>query len=280
MVARAAGAVIARTEGDVTVDDAPSDAMRPITGGARRHWLPPELLSIILLLGLWELVPRLFNSPWLPPFSDVVIALGEIYDRGLLIENVLASLRSLGIGYGVSVVVGLVVGSLMGRFRVVEAALDVFVEAALFTPSLILAPIFFAIFGLGDETRIAVVVAYALPVVILNTSSGVRTVDPGLIEMARSFGCSEVTLARRVLLPASAPLTLEGMRLGLGRAIKGMINGEVFIALTGLGGLASTYGSQLDSAKVLAVSLVVLIIAVVTNWVFSKFERRATRWLN
>ena len=192
----------------------------------------------------------------------------------------LASLRSLGIGYGVSVVVGLVVGSLMGRFRVVEAALDVFVEAALFTPSLILAPIFFAIFGLGDETRIAVVVAYALPVVILNTSSGVRTVDPGLIEMARSFGCSEVTLARRVLLPASAPLTLEGMRLGLGRAIKGMINGEVFIALTGLGGLASTYGSQLDSAKVLAVSLVVLIIAVVSNWVFSKFERRATRWLN
>ena len=89
-----------------------------------------------------------------------------------------------------------------------------------------------------------------------------------------------MTLARRVLLPASAPLTLEGMRLGLGRAIKGMINGEVFIALTGLGGLASTYGSQLDSAKVLAVSLVVLIIAVVTNWVFSKFERRATRWLN
>ena len=184
--------------------------MRPITGGARRRWLSPELLSIILLLGLWEIVPRLFNSPWLPSFSDVVIALGEIYDRGLLIENVLASLRSLGIGYAVSVVVGLVVGALMGRFRVVEAALDVFVEAALFTPSLILAPIFFAIFGLGDETRIAVVVAYGLPVVILNTSAGVRTVDPGLIEMARSFGSSELTLARRVLLPASAPLTLEG----------------------------------------------------------------------
>ena len=276
----AGGALMARTEGDVLVDDVPLVPSRPRSGGALRRWLSPELLSIIVLLGLWEIVPRLMDSRWLPSFSEVVTALGEIQERGLLVENVLASLRSLSIGYAISVVVGLVVGALMGRYKVVEAALDVFVEAALFTPSLILAPIFFAIFGLGDETRIAVVVAYGLPIVILNTSAGVRTVDPGLIEMARSFGSSELTLARRVLLPASSPLTLEGLRLGLGRSIKGMINGEVFIALTGLGGLASTYGSQLDSAKVLAISLVVLIIAVITNWVFTRFERRATRWLN
>ena len=211
--------MIARTEGDVLVDDAPSDAMRPISGGARRRWLPPELLSIILLLGLWELVPRLFNSPWLPSFSDVVTALGEIYDRGLLVENVLASLRSLSIGYAISVVVGLVVGSLMGRYKVVEAALDVFVEAALFTPSLILAPIFFAIFGLGDETRIAVVVAYAPAdrhpqhlgrcahgrsrphrdgafVRLLRADVGPPCAASGVMRRSRSKGCASASVAR------------------------------------------------------------------------------------
>ena len=132
---------------------------RPRSGGALRRWLSPELLSIIVLLGLWEIVPRPMDSRWLPSFSEVVTALGEIQERGLLVENVRASLRSLSIGYAISVVVGLVVGALMGRYKVVEAALDVFVEAALFTLSLILAPIFFAIFGLAMRPRIAVVVA-------------------------------------------------------------------------------------------------------------------------
>jgi len=148
----------------------------------------------------------------------------------------------------------------------------------LFTPHLVFAPIFFALFHLSDWTRIAVIVKYTVFVIIINTAAAVRSADPALFEMAHSFGANRRQIFTRVLLPASMVLLFAGIRLGMGRAVKGMINGEMFIAFVGLGGVVQKYGSQFDASKVLAVTVVILAVSLVMGALVQTAERRMTRW--
>jgi NitT/TauT family transport system permease protein len=237
-----------------------------------------ELLALVGGVALWELLGRLLGLPWLPSFSSVVSALVVfIRDQGILLD-LRSSLQALGIGFGVSLVLGVGVGALMGRYRRLEQALDIYVYAFFVAPSMIFAPIFFAIFGLSDATRIAVIVMYSLFVIIINTTTAVRHVDPALVEMARSFGTNERQIMMQILLPASLPLIFAGIRLGMGRAVKGMINGEMFIALVGLGALAQKYGSQFAAPQAFAIVLLILVVALVANWVVGFVDNRLTRW--
>lgn len=227
---------------------------------------------------IWEAVGWLLGLPWLPPFSRVIGALAELVSRGSILGNLVISLQALGIGFGLALVVGLVLGVLMGRYDLVNRTLDVYVYGLFVSPSLIFAPIFFAIFGLSDGTRVAVIFTYSVFIIIINTRAGIRTVDPRLIEMARSFGASERHLIFRVLVPGALPLVFAGIRLGAGRAVKGMINGEMLIALVGLGGLARKYGGQFDTASILAIALVVALVALVVNLGVQAADNRMTRW--
>ena len=246
-------------------------------------WRPirDNAIEAFALLGgavLWEVLGWGLGLPWLPPFSKVMEALVQFVNSGVILSNMVVSLQGLAIGFSISLVVGLVVGALMGRYRRVEKALDVYVYALFIAPSIIFAPIFFAIFGLSDAVRIAVIIVYTVFVIIINTATAIRTVDPALVEMARSFGSSERQIFVRILLPASLPLVFAGIRLGMGRAVKGMINGEMVIAFFGLGALAQRYGSQFDASKVFAIAMVILIIALVANWIVQALDNKLTRW--
>jgi NitT/TauT family transport system permease protein len=249
---------------------------------ALRRFLRNNALEVLALLGgaaIWEALGWGLGLQWLPPFSKVMEALAQFMHSGLILANVGTSLQALMIGFGISLIMGLVVGALMGRYRHLEKALDVYVHALFVCPSIVFAPVFFAIFGLSDASRIAIIVVYAMFVIVINTTTAIRTVDPSLVEMARSFGCREHQIFARILLPASLPLVFAGIRLGMGRAVKGMINGEMLIAFVGLGALAQKYGAQFDAAKVFAIAMVVLIIGLITNWIVQSFEHRLTSWV-
>lgn len=247
--------------------------LRPLI---RSAWL--EIAALLGGVIVWEALGWLLAMPWLPPFSKIVVALVQFIQSGVILANVATSLKGLVIGFGISLVLGLLVGCLMGRYRRVEKALDIYVNALLVSPAMIFAPILFAIFGLSGAVRIAIIVLYSVFVIIMNTATAIRTVDPVLVEMASSFGARERQIFLRILLPASLPLIFAGIRLGMGRAVKGMINGEMLIAMIGLGALAQRYGSQFESAKVFAIALVVLIIALACNWLVQGVENRLTRW--
>ncbi|MBI4492067.1 MAG: ABC transporter permease subunit [Chloroflexi bacterium] len=252
-------------------------------GGPRALWRPlrGSAMQGLALLGgvvLWEAFGWLLALPWLPPFSKVVAALGQLIQSGEILGNLAVSLRTLVVGFSLSLVVGLVVGALMGRYRRVEQAIGIYVNALLFTPSLVFAPIFFAFFHLSDWTRIAVIVKYVVFILIINTATAIRTTDPALVEMARSFGATERQIFLRILLPASLLIAFAGIRLGVGRAVKGMITGEMFIAFVGLGGVVQKYGSQFDASRVLAISLVILVVALVLGTAVQALDRRLTRW--
>lgn len=245
----------------------------------RGDWYIP-IAAALFGAAVWEIAGRILQSDDLPPFSQVASALWKLTSQGLIIANLLASLKSLGIGFGFSLVTGIPIGGLMGRYRKMEWALDIHVSWLLISPSIVFAPIFFTIFGLSDMTRIAVVVLYAWPIVTYNTFMAFRHVDPELIEMAKSFGASEAKIFFRVLGPASLPLTMAGLRLGMGRAVKGMINGELFVALVGLGALAEKFGNAFDAPDVLAIVLVVVIVAIFMTELVQWMDRRVTYWAN
>jgi NitT/TauT family transport system permease protein len=237
-----------------------------------------EILALASGALAWEALGWGLRLQWLPPFSKVVEALLQFLHSGVILANLGSSLQALVLGFGLSLVFGLFVGALMGRYRVVEKAIDIYVHALFVCPSIVFAPIFFAVFGLSDASRIAIIVVYAMFVIIINTSTAIRTVDPFLVEMARSFGCRERQIFFRILLPASLPLVFAGIRLGMGRAVKGMINGEMLIAFVGLGALAQRYGAQFDAAKVFAIAMVVLIVGLLSNALMQMLDNRLTRW--
>jgi len=248
---------------------------------ALRRSIRNNVLEMLALIGgavLWEIAGWSLGLQWLPPFSKVMAALFQFLRSGAVLANIGVSLQGLIVGFSISLVLGLTVGALMGRYRYVDKALDVYVHALFICPSIVFAPIFFAIFGLSDAARIAIIVVYSTFVMIINTATAIRTVDPSLVEMARSFGCRERQVFARILLPAALPLIFAGIRLGMGRAVKGMINGEMLIAFVGLGALAQRYGSQFDSVKVFAIAMVVLIIGLISNWLVQTVDNRLTRW--
>jgi NitT/TauT family transport system permease protein len=213
----------------------------------------------------WELFPRAFASPKVPPFSSVVAAAVEMTLDGRIAQPLAASLSSLAIGLAAAAVCGTFLGFLMARSYIVEHMTSIYFDALMAAPTLTFVPVLFAIFGVTRGAQIAVVFMYAVFVITATTSSGIRAVDRRLIEMARAFGASERQVFSGVLLPASAPVVLAGLRLGTMRAVKGMVVGEMIIALSGLGALLKTYGAQFDMRGVLAVLLVIVLVSIASN---------------
>jgi NitT/TauT family transport system permease protein len=238
----------------------------------------PPLASLLAGMVLWEIAGRAGDISFLPPFSRVLAAAFELTASGQILGNLALSLASLASGYGLAVAAGVSAGALMGRYRTLEYAFDPFLTGLLAAPKLVFVPILYVFFGAGRGTQVAVVFLSAVFVITLNTMNAIRTVDASYVEMARSFGANGRQLLWKVLLPGALPLTLAGLRIGIGRAVRGMINGEMYIALFGLGALLRRYGGQFNAEKVFAILMVVVAVALICSAIFQVFERRLTHW--
>ena len=249
--------------------------------GIRRPTLgiPPALGALVALALVWELLGRAVGPVFLPPLSQVLVHLVDLVVTGQILGSLATSLTNLVIGFAIALGLGLGVGMLMGGYPRIEAALDIYVNAFLTTPSLVFAPIFYTIFGLSRGSIIALIVMYSTFIMIVNTMSAIRNVSPSLIEMGRSFCASDRQLFRKVILPAATPLIMAGVRIGAGRAVKGMINGEMFIAVVGLGKLMIDDGRKFDSDGVLAVLLVIILVAFTAAKAVQIVDARLTSWL-
>ena len=201
----------------------------------------------------------------------MLLALRDLLARGELLRPLAASLLGLAIGYGLAATGGTLLGLLMGRYRRVDALLDAYVTGLLAAPKLIFVPILYALLlGAHAGTR------SSTSVTVNNTRRHAPVDGPGR-DGARS--ATERQLLRLVLLPGALPLTMAGLRLALVEAVKGMVTGEMFIALSGLGAMLHKYGSRFDSARVLAILLVVIAVALLGSLMVGLVERRMTRWM-
>lgn len=228
---------------------------------------------------LWQAFGLLLKLPWLPPLTRVLADLGDLWSSGELQPALWESLGNLVIGFMVSSVAGVTLGTLMALFPKVNYALRMYVNAFLLAPSIVMAPVFFIFFGLSRLTPISVIILYSVLFITVNTYTAMTQVDPKLEEMARSFGAGRWQAFWNVTLPAALPLTMAGLRLGMGRCVKGMINGEMFIAIVGLGKLDDAFESTFDAPGILSIMLVVVVVAVVATGFTQLADRRLNSWL-
>lgn len=235
------------------------------------------VLSLAVAAIVWEAVGRAGTFAFVPPFSAVIEALVELIGSGRL--GVLGtSLQSLAIGFGAALVLGIPLGLAMARSRTLAYVAGPYVNAMLSLPTSALVPLFMILFGLGAETRVAVVFVYSFFVIVVNAQAGAQGTDPAFVEMARSFGAREPDVVRRVVLPSALPLLLAGIRVGVGRAIRGMVNGEAIISVVGIGALVMRYGRTFQMESLYAVILVIVSLSLVANGALLALERRLLRW--
>jgi ABC-type nitrate/sulfonate/bicarbonate transport system permease component len=237
-----------------------------------------NLASLASLALLWEVTGRIMDSTLIPPLSRIAMAWWKLLSSGKLLSNISMSLTTLAIGFLLAVLCGVVLGLLMGRYRAVEHFLDLYVNALMSAPTTAFVPVLILWFGLGIESRIAVVFLFAVFVIIINTMTGVKQVDGVLVEMARSFGAREREVFFKIMLPAALPAIMAGVRLGMGRAVKGMVTGEMLLTLTGIGAMIMQYGSSFATDSLFAVILTILLLALLTMKAVQWIDRRLTGW--
>ncbi|GAB2873143.1 ABC transporter permease [Streptomyces mayteni] len=245
---------------------------------AARSTLPYQLLTFVVFAVAWELYGRYQGGILLPPFSETAAATIELLGDGELWRALYLSNQALVLGFAASVLLGVPAGLLLGRFRLVERYTDIYLSILLVTPMAGIIPLLVMSVGFGLASRVILVTLFSVVMVIVNARAGIRGIDPSLIEMSRVHGATEAQIWRRILLPGALPAIMTGIRLGLGRAITGMVIVELLMVSVGFGGLMLEYRSLFEAPKLYATIVVILVEALVLIAIARWIERRATPW--
>lgn len=254
--------------------------LRPQAGGrsARRWGLWLRLLSVALVLAGWEWYGR-HTNPLLFTYPTAIAQAGvDLAGKGLFWRAMAQSLSVLGWGLGLSIVTGVAVGLAMGRSRVVEALLQVPLDALYATPMVALVPVIVLWVGFGPVAKVVVVFLFSVFAILLNTARGVREVDSQLLEVARSYLAGEVGLWKDVVLPSALPYVVTGVRLAVGRALVGVIIAEFYTSIAGLGYLIVTYANTFQTARVFVPVVILMLLGVVLTWALQLVEAWLAPW--
>lgn len=243
-----------------------------VTGWTRRYRV--QALGLLLGVIAWEVAGRAGISPALPPISAVATAGLEIWSGERFLQALRSTAIAIGIAFPPSVVIGVVLGLLMGLLRPAEWILRPYVNLALSLPLVAIIPIILLIFGLSQETIIVVIILYVLPVVMVNTYSGVRSTSSDLLEMAASVNAGRLLTIRRIVIPSARSLTLAGLRIGVGRAITGGIVAEQIVGVMGIGGLVQRLGGAFAVEELYAVIIFIGAVGVVSLAAVNRIEER------
>ena len=234
----------------------------------------PMSTSLIIWAVLWEAVGQLDLVSLIPPLSNVVMRLGEIVPTESFLEALALTARSFAVGTGIAILAGVPIGVLMGRSEVADRLLLPWVNVFVSAPLTALVPIIMALFGFGETTIILTVVLFALWIIILDARAGTRSISSSLVEMAQSYGASRWQAFSKVYVWAALPEILAGIRLGMVRAIKGVIIGQLIVSVVGCGYLFEIYQSNFLMEHLWALLLVLFALAFLIDGVFGYMEKR------
>ncbi len=251
-------------------------ALRAVT--RPRFWRP--LISLAVVLIGWELLGRyvLTNKLFFVPLSDVVMATIELARTGELQRDFAASFTAIFYGMVLATVVGIAFGILIGANSTVADYTELHLNALYSTPLVAVAPLLILWLGIGIASKVAVVFLISVFPIVISTASGVRNVDAHYLEVARAFGAREDQIVAKVMIPAALPFVLTGIRLAIGRAIVGVVVGELFGANAGLGYLIYTSGQTFDVPSLFAGVLCLAVAGVFLTFLVQRLERSVVRW--
>jgi ABC-type nitrate/sulfonate/bicarbonate transport system permease component len=234
------------------IEDSVVGAREPPGHMARRS-RRRAFLSIIGGILLWELIGRFVvtNPILFAPFSKVMLAGWSLLLSGDLVAHVGVSALEFAIGFGLATVLGVALGFAMATNRAVQDALDPWVSFFYSSPLVALIPFFILVFGVGIASKIAIIFLVSIFPILLNAFTGIRAVDETLLEVGAAFNCTRRQIFQKILVPAALPYIVVGLRLGIGRALTGVVVAELFGSTAGLGWLIGTAGQSFDTPTVL-----------------------------
>ncbi|MGW0240363.1 ABC transporter permease [Micromonospora chalcea] len=236
--------------------------------------------ALLALAAIWETAPRagLVDQVFLPPLSEVLAAWWELLRTGQLADHVGASLTRSLTGLALAVVTAIPLGLLIGWYRPLADLLSPLLEVFRNTAALALLPVFVLILGLGETSKIALVVYACSWPILLNTVAGVKGVDPLLIRSARSMGLNHLRLFQKVILPAAVPTVFTGVRLAGAYSILVLVAAEMVGAKAGLGYLVNYAQYNFAIPDMYAGIITISAIGLVVNQLLVAGERRFSTW--
>ena len=235
-------------------------------------------LIVAVLLVLWEALPRLglVAELFLPPLSETLRV--AVVDWREYADNLLVTLYEVVVAMLFACGGGILAGAAIGGFALSRNLLLPIFSTLYAVPIVILYPIFTAWLGIGSESKIAFAAVYGFFPTMLGTAAGIRTIDPQLLLAARSMGASLPQRILRVIIPASIPTVLAGLRLGGALVIVGVVVSEMLTASAGIGYLVTRYRTILDSTHVFAGVLLIILLTVAFSALLRAVERRTVVW--
>jgi NitT/TauT family transport system permease protein len=270
-----------RTEAGLNVRQAQSAGVRAARG-TRRRWArwARGLVGLVALAVLWQIAPKigLVDPYFVSPLSDVAAAWWDLLVTGQLWTHLSASLIRSGAGFGIAVAIAVPLGTAIAWYRPVRELVSPVLELFRNTAALALLPVFVLILGIGETSKIAIVVYACFFPILLNTISGVSSVDQQLLRSSRVLGLSPITTFRKVVFPAALPTIFTGIRIAGAAAILVLIAAEMVGATSGLGYYINYAQYNFLIPQMYAAILTTTAVGVAVNFGLVSLERRFSRW--
>ena len=237
--------------------------------------------SVIIFLIVWELVGNVFqliNPMFMSAPSLIAKAAVQLFGSGEIFNDLYVSGIELFWGYILSAVVAVPFGIAIGWYKKFAYIFDPFVNAMNATPRVALLPLVIIWLGIGILSKVGIIFLGAVFPILINTRDGVKTTPANLLTAARSFGASEWVLFKSVVLPSTIPFILSGLRLGLGRAIVGVMVGELYAATAGIGFMITVAGATFQTDKVFVGVLIFALTGMLGMELLTRVEKRFDTW--
>ena len=243
--------------------------------------LPKKLAAIIAFLLVWEIAPilGLINSILIPPPSKITVKLVELLLSGELLTSISTSMERVFMGFGLAVIVALPLGFLLGGwFKSFENVMDPLFQVLGQANPFTLFPVFIALLGIGELSKVAIIFWVCQWPILFNTVSGIRNVDPLLIKVARSTELSKSSMFLKVLVPAALPSIFTGIRMSAVFSLFMLIGAEMIGSQSGLGFMIIQSQATFQMTKMYAGIITVAMLGILINYIMISLERKATKW--
>jgi len=259
------------------VESQTEDAAVVVPRGPVPSWLITTG-SIVFVLVAWQLCGPFINPLFGTYPTAIAAAFWKLASSGKLAAALADSLRPFAAGYALAILVGVPLGLVIGRSRVLEAAIGIYVTAGFAMPLVALVPLLVLWLGLGFAVKVAIIFLMSVFPICINTWLGVAAVPKTLIEVGKSFVAPSHVILRRIILPATLPYIMAGVRLALGRAVVAMVIAEFFTSISGLGAIIQTSANNFDTATTFVPIIIIMLMAVALNFLVGAIERWVAPW--
>jgi NitT/TauT family transport system permease protein len=237
-----------------------------------------QILVLVVLLAIWQALSMTLGSYWVgSPWGVATRFVAGIGD-GALLRQASYTVIEAATGFVLGALPAVALPFALRRLPTATAILDPFMVGGYGAPKLALAPLFILWFGIGIESKIALVAVTVFFIVYFSTPAGIRALDPGLVRTAQIMGATEQHVARHIVFPGAVPYVFAGLRLAMPYAIGGAIIAELISANRGLGYLIQLGAMNFDTTRIFVVLAATTCIVFLGNWSVNALERRLLRW--